>query len=268
MITLRHMLSLKSDLLETARVKLVRHKDSRQEFRHITKNRDALLEYQKEQGKDIFGDCDYIASFIGIERRRSVFLGVFKVGKATRKNGLYLYDLEEVDTFSDFVDRLVINWGDNTRAWHQWYDRNDKEVIELLPAGYIGNFPGLLEFTLDYAELCNLINNPDANPDWKHQLSAVNGIYMILDTNTGQQYIGSANGENGIWQRWCEYAANGTGGNKQLKELLARDPAYAQHFRFSVLQTLPANISRNEIVAIENLYKNKMGSRVYGLNSN
>jgi len=112
------------------------------------------------------------------------------------------------------------------------------------------------------------MNNPDANIEWKHHLCAVSGIYMILDTRTGQQYIGSANGNHGIWQRWCDYAANFTGGNRELKALLETDPHYYRHFRFSVLQTLPSNITQQEIIAIENLYKEKLGSRVHGLNRN
>ncbi len=33
-------------------------------------------------------------------------------------------------------------------------------------------------------------------------VSSVNGVYLILDTRTGNQYIGSAYGNDGIWQKW------------------------------------------------------------------
>ena len=91
---------------------------------------------------------------------------------------------------------------------------------------------------------------------------------MILDESTGQQYIGSANGKNGIWQRWCDYAANGHADNKELEALHKTDPFHHKHFKFSVLQTLPSNISQREIVKIEALYKKKLGSRAHGLNIN
>lgn len=85
---------------------------------------------------------------------------------------------------------------------------------------------------------------------------------------TGQQYIGSAYGGEGIWQRWSYYANTGTGGNRELIRLLETDPHYARHFRFSLLQSLPSNITQREIVRIEELYKEKFGSRAHGLNGN
>lgn len=268
MLTLRQILKTQSDILENSKVKIVRHKDNRQEYRHISKDRAALLEYQKEQGSDIFGECDYIVSFIGTERRKSVFIGVFRVGPNKKKNGKIYYELEQVSEFNDLIDRVVIDWGNNAISWHQWYHRQEKEVIEMLPKGHVGNFPGLLEFVLDYNELKTLTANPDSNYEWYHHLSAVNGVYMILDTLTGVQYVGSANGKEGIWQRWSEYAKNKTGDNKLLKKLHENDPDYCLHFRFSILQTLPSNITQTEIVKIENLYKEKLGSRVHGLNDN
>ena len=102
----------------------------------------------------------------------------------------------------------------------------------------------------------------------QQELAAAIGIYLILDSKTGQQYVGSANGKDGIWQRWSEYAANYTGGNKELVALIKSDPHYYRHFRYSVLQTLPSNITQREIVAIENLYKQKLGSKAHGLNAN
>lgn len=271
MITLQKILQAQSNILDDARVKIVRHQDNREEYRHIMKDRPALLEYQKIQGKDIFKDCDYIISFIGDERKRSRLIGVFKVGQGKKLNdGTFYYDvMEPVQEFEDLADRVVIDWGDNTRAWHQWYDRQSKEVIEILPKGYIGNFPGLLEIVLDFEDLQKMIKYPEANFEWRHRLSAVNGIYMILDNHTGMQYIGSAGGKEGIWQRWTNYAdTSGTGDNKELKALIEKDADYHRHFRFSILQTLPGNISGKEIIDIENLYKKKLGSKVHGLNRN
>ncbi len=268
MITLQQILNSQSPVLDGKKIKLVRHKDSRAEYRHVMKDREALLQYQREQAKDVFKGCDYIISFIGLERKRSVFIGVFKINGTDFKNNHFYYDLEAAPEFADLADRLVIDWGSGSMAWHQWYDRQDREVIEILPQGYIGNFPGLLDFVLEYDELETLINNPDANFDWRHHLSAVNGIYLILDSSTGRQYIGSANGANGIWQRWSDYASTGHGHNKELIALHKTDPTHHKNFKFSVLQSLPSNITQREIVEIETLYKQKLGSRAHGLNSN
>lgn len=113
------------------------------------------------------------------------------------------------------------------------------------------------------------MSNPDANKDWKHALSAVNGIYLIVDKNTSdeKQYIGSAYGVDGIWGRWSQYAKNGHGDNVTLVELCKQDD-YQKNFTFTILKTLPKNLLNKEVIQVENLYKEKLGSRVHGLNAN
>lgn len=268
MLTIQEILNLKTDILKKSRVKLVRHKDSRAEYRELIKDRNELLKYQQEQGNPIFHDCDYIVSFIGKERRKSILFGIFKVNGFTQKNGKYYYDLEQLSEFDYLSNRIVIDWGNNAIAWHQWYDKQLKEIVQILPQGYLGEFPGLLDFVLDFSELERLINNPEANEDWRNNLSAVNGIYLILDNKTGNQYIGSANGLGGIWQRWTDYVKTFHGGNQKLIELCENDKDYHLSFKYSVLQTLPSNITKKEIDKIEALYKEKLGTKAFGLNKN
>ncbi|AMM53009.1 hypothetical protein TH61_16320 [Rufibacter sp. DG15C] len=265
MLTLQDILNLKTDLLKNAKVKLVRHKDSRKEYRDIIKDKSSLLEYQRQQSKEVFKDCDYIISFLGQEGTKSLLFGIFKVSGVEKREKHFYYDLNLVHELEFLYDRIIIDWGNNAQAWHQWYHTQLKEVVQILPKGYLGSFPGLLNFVLDFQELERLILNPDANQDWKNHLSAVNGIYMILDSNTGNQYIGSACGSEGIWQRWSEYAKSHHGGNQKLIKLCA-EAGYHRNFRFSILQTLPSNITKREIVAIEFLYMEKFGTRANGLN--
>lgn len=268
MILLSNILHIYSDCLIGKKVKLVRHKDSRQEYRHVMHDRETLLEYQKEQNKDVFKGCDYIVSFVGLDRKRSVFIGVFEVLGSNPTDGKMNYNLQAVSEFEGLVDRLIIDWGNNAISWHQWFDKQDKEVIEILPKGYIGSFPGLTEFFLSFDELEKLINNPDGNRDWFHHLTSVNAVYLILDSRTGEQYIGSAYGADGLWGRWSNYARTKHGDNKKLKDLIKQIPDAYKSFRYSILQTLPSNLTPNEVIKIENLYKEKMGSRVHGLNNN
>lgn len=268
MISFCELFSLKSDILNKYRVKLVRHKDSRKEYRDLIKDRNELLKYQAHQSKNVFKDCDYIVSFFGQDGTKSLFIGVFKVTSWAEESDGFRYNLTEVDGFEDFKERLVVDWGKATISWHQWAKDNDKEVVELLPKGYLGEFPGLQSFILDYNELQLLHRNMDANKSWHYHLSSVNGVYLILDEKEGKQYIGSAYGKEGLWQRWCEYAKSGHGGNKLLKELCANDPNYKKNFKFTVLQPLPSNVSTKEVIDIENLYKKKLGTRVFGLNAN
>jgi len=268
MLTIQELISLKTDLLDSSKVKLVRHKDSRLEYRDVIKDKKQLLEYQKEQEKEVFKDTDYIVSFVGQESTKSLLFGIFKVGSVTKRKGKYYYELTQISIYDELIDRVIIDWGNAAIKWDQWYNKNPKEVIEILPKGYLGEFPGLTNFILNFNELKKLITNPDANRDWKNHLSSVNGIYMILDTKTGNQYIGSASGKQGIWQRWTEYTNTKHGGNKKLIKLCNISPDYHKNFQYTVLQSLPSNLSNKEVNKIEKLYKEKFGTKSNGLNEN
>ena len=41
-----------------------------------------------------------------------------------------------------------------------------------------------------------------------------------LNKNNGKEYVGSACGGCGIWNRWKDYVADGHGGNKELKKIV------------------------------------------------
>ena len=229
---LDELISLKTNFFDGKKVKLVRHKDNRKEYRELMKDREQLIDYQKLQDKKVFSNVDYIISFVGQEGSKALFFGVFKIkGFAETEKG-FLYDIEETQILQEFIGRVVIDWGSAAIKWDQYYDKNVKEVLEILPKGYLGNFPCLTNFVLDYEELRKLIINPDANKDWKNHLSSVNGIYLILDKTTGNQYIGSANGKGGIWQRWSEYVKTKTGGNKVLIDLCSNNNNYHKNFQF------------------------------------
>ena len=58
MISIQELIKLKTDKFDKSKVKLVRHKDTRYEYRDVIKDRKALLEYQKEQETEIFKDTE------------------------------------------------------------------------------------------------------------------------------------------------------------------------------------------------------------------
>ena len=119
-----------------------------------------------------------------------------------------------------------------------------------------------------FEELEKIIKNPDANRQWKMMLSNVCGIYLIQDTTNGQQYIGSAYGKESIWGRWCDYVKTKHGENKILIDLLSYDPDRCKKFKFSILNVLPNSSLREQVVQLEQLTKEKLGTRAFGLNSN
>jgi hypothetical protein len=116
--------------------------------------------------------------------------------------------------------------------------------------------------------LKDLFANEEAHREWRARLSAVGGIYLILAETSGDLYVGSASGEEGIWGRWRQYAISGDAGNALLRKLIKSDPAYPDRFRLSLLQILPKTMARDEILRREVLYKAKLGSRAKGLNLN
>jgi hypothetical protein len=169
--------------------------------------------------------------------------------------------------FESLEHRVVIEWGRGALAWHQ--HTTNKPVVQILPTGQLLRvFTDYLDFTLTHSELRYLFQHEDANSEWRARLSAVAGIYLILATTTGRQYVGSAYGVDGIWGRWATYAANRHGGNTLLRALVESDHAYPNAFTYSILQILPKTVTLAETLQWERRYKAKLGSMATGLNAN
>lgn len=267
MITIQELLYNRG-LDKNSKIKLVRHKDSRRDVYNLYKTkREEFFAYQNSQSRDIFKNVDYIVSFVGEEGLMSRFIGVYKLkGKTKIAENRFEYDMEEVrELFDDLKERVIIKWG-NAISWHQWIS-NEMEVIEIHPGLHYKHFTDYSDFILNYDELKEIIQNQYS--DWKKMLSAAKAIYLISDIKTGRLYVGAAYGEGGVWSRWCDYiATNGHGKNKMLKELVENDPLYGKHFQFSILMLLPRTITPDEAIKKERLYKNKLGTNSFGLNSN
>jgi hypothetical protein len=264
------------------KIKLLRHKNKGYDLEEIYRRGD-LNTYQSFQREDVFKNVKYLISFLGVENTKARFVGVFKINYSTSakkeitkrkddysksfKDDQYYYHLEEMNGFIELKDRLIIEWGKSTVKWHQWLIPNKKEsdkiIFEILPKGYIRNFPGYEDFILSYDELVKLYENEDANRDWKQMLSSVAGIYLITDKSNGNQYVGSAYGKDGIWGRWKGYKKDGHANNVLLKSVKDK-----RQLTYTILRTLPRSITNKEIIAFETLYKNKLGTRAFGLNCN
>lgn len=269
----------------TLPTKLVRHQDRRRYPVEELLRHDGWLElYQRYQSKPHFHHVKQIVSFCGLSGTRAGFYGVYKVlahhpasegitlascawsQKWSHENEFF-YDLECDPRFDDLRNRLIIDWGPGPINWVQKLD--NKPVLEISPPGRkLPTFDDYLEFSLTHAELKELFRNEEAHRDWRRALSAVAGVYLILAQTTGHLYVGSAYGASGIWGRWAEYAKSGHGGDVQLRELIRENSAYPEQFRFSVLQILPKTMVRHEVLEREKRYKDKLGTRATGLNSN
>lgn len=275
------------------RVKLIRHKDNRSEiivngksisgytlydiYKH---DRNTFLCYQGEQSKPVFDNVDYIVAFLGEGSKEARFIGVYKNNGKLKipdtKNKSHIYNLTEVAGFDILKEKVIINWGDATICWHQYYS-NTKEVIRIekgmTDANGIPYFKSYNDVNLNYNQLKYIIEKEPE--DWKVALQAVNCIYMIIDKNNGKQYVGSTYGKegkktSGIWSRWSAYVqTGGHGGNIELEELLIENgKQYANNFSWIILETLPLRITDKEAILRENLYKEKFLTRKFGYNKN
>lgn len=282
MLTLEHLLQpFGFDV--SRRTKLVRHQKQGIDVTALLRA-EQLEFYQSFQSRPVFANCDQIVSFLGSVRTEAVFLGVYEIRGVSCPGAIelpkdflypemdvssvYVYDLVKDTRFESLSERVVIDWGAGTRSWVQKFRKGKKEVVEVLPRGYVKEFPGFLDFVLRFGELRTIIENPTANREWHRMLGSVAGVYLILDTATGKQYVGSAYGDGGIIKRWSQYARTGHGGNAQLKALLAERLNARNDLQFSVLQTLSPSLTAREVIAYERLHKVKLGTRAHGLNSN
>ena len=265
------------------RSKLVRHQTKDWDC-HDLLRRGWLDAYQELQSKPVFDGLDCIISFIGVGGTRARLLGVYKVcsrrsassGRALpagcphevwRRSSTYFYELERLPGFESLEHRVIIEWGRATLSWHQ--HTKNKPVVQILPKGHLLRlFTDYLDFTITHSELRYLFAHEDANREWRARLSAVAGVYLILATTTGQQYVGSAYGAEGLWGRWSAYASNGHGGNILLRSLIETGSAYPNSFTYSILQILPKTATLSETLKWERLYKEKLGSTAMGLNAN
>ncbi|MBD8074966.1 GIY-YIG nuclease family protein [Bacillus thuringiensis] len=243
-----------------------------------------LDEFQSFQESNVFKECNYILSFLALEKGMSLFVGAYEVLGVKHVNGLpdtvdapyrgiaktkakYYYDLKKLHGFEDIEGRLIVN----NVQYYPWYGiyKHNCEVIQMMPPGYTGIAPDYLDMNLPFYKVVELCNSPYSNTSWYDKLSSVKGIYLILDEYDGKMYIGAAYGEKGIWGRWREYAkSNGTGGNKLLKEIIKNAPYRSQRFRFSILQVFPMNVRKEDIQEKERIWKSKLGSMSFGLNLN
>ena len=97
---------------------------------------------------------------------------------------------------------------------------------------------------------------------WQEKLSQWRGIFYIFDKSDGKAYIGSAYGKDNLSGRWINYAASGHGGNKWLRD---RDP---KNFVFTILQRVSPDMDQNDVIQLENSWKERLHTKKFGLNDN
>lgn len=229
-------------------------------------------EWQQWQTRRNF-ECRHIVSLIQLpERGRWLFAGVYLVLGREWMNStkVYLYETVLVPGHEEWIGRVIVAHKRSARASYLKgkEDGGEFSLIEIREKKHsIEEFPGFNWARVPYAKLKTIVTQEV--PSWKHALSNVKGIYLITEKHTGKQYVGKADGESGIWQRWCTYVWSGHGGNKELRELLGGNPPeYLEQFQFSILEIADFQTSDAVIDGRESHWKEVLCSRIHGYNSN
>ena len=228
--------------------------------------------WQEEQNNQNF-QRRFILSLIKTPGRdRWLFGGVFQskgcAWNSERK--LYLYETEPVSAFEEFDGRLVVQFQRRGRQSYllaeNWIDKIS--VIEFREKRVaVPDFPGFKKLHISHSDLRTIV--AEGIPSWRSALGSVSGVYLISDSETGQQYVGSASGVLGIWQRWSEYATTGHGGNREIQDVLKnRGFDHLRFFRYSILETCDSSASNEEVVERECHWKRVLQTIRFGYNRN
>lgn len=265
--------------LEPAKVRLLRHRHrptyQRQVYQDAIRRDPRFEVYQSSQCNPTVVDqicsAEAVAAFVLGPAGETVFVGLWRVRGSRKGHAPDPYRtplkpvsgecstvlLERTPELDKYSGRIVIDGGGGERAWVQYAHRRDKEIIEIRQRAEEPLFPGIGRFT------CPL-HQVDALPaTWLEALPTSRGVYLLVDRESGAQYVGSATGEDGFLGRWRGYA-DGHGGNAAMRRL-ARRP---EQYDVRVLETVGSSATYDEVCNLESLWKDKLGSRATGLNRN
>ena len=267
--------------LDPAKVKLIRHSLGDKDFSKCYYSEPQMVwEYTRIQKPGFSKGYDYWCVFG--EGTTARLFACYKVNGAVsatpdlepvgfplegRFEGKYDYfDLEPVDNLKEYEHRLVIEWGRAALSWHQ-KGTTEKDILAI-DSPVKKPFIGYDKVVLTYAELKEVVENKVIYELWQAALSAVNAVYLIVDTKSGQQYVGSAYGKDGLLGRWRIYVDSLHGHNKLMKEVICAHPDRYKFFQFSILQILPKTLTDDEVIHTESLWKEKLQSIRFGMNDN
>jgi hypothetical protein len=285
---------LRGEDIDPERVLVLRHRPSEPELNKVlpwlaAEKPEVFNAYQQTQSEKVekaMLSASYVASFIGREAGKALFVGLYSIGASKpltfeqywqvpayvemkafgmqgfrREEGrstVLWFDLVPTAFYADWKGKLIVRWPPPERSWWRRAHRNDMPVLAILQDSALdGAMRPWNEITLTWAELTVLPTR------LRSALSQWRGIYYIFDTSDGKGYVGSAYGNGNLLGRWLNYAASGHGGNTQLRK---RD---AKNFRFTILQRVSPDMEADDVISLDNTGKQRLHSRQpFGLNDN
>lgn len=279
-----------SDLLKKAgldpqKVKLIRHSLSDPEFRECYQA-GMVREYTQHQKTGFSKNYPYWIIFISEEGTYARLHSCYCVEgflpdtpavcpawlpdcQANSFQGENAYfDLKPLDLLREYEGRLVIDWGTSARMWHQ--KGTTEKPILAIESKHQNPFIGFENLILSFDALKEVVENNTDYKLWQSAMSAVNAVYLIVDTKTGDRYVGSTYGFDGLLGRWTVYVSTGGhGNNKGMIAHLASEKHSCHNLQFSVLQVLSKSLPDNQIIEAETLWKHKLLTyEPFGMNQN
>lgn len=177
------------------------------------------------------------------------------------------FDLRESEVLTALRNRLVIEWSKDAINWAKGGESAAAfPLVEIADPNAVP-FPGFDRVVIPYEQLVDAVTDHRYN-EWQVALSSVQGIYLIVDSTNGKQYVGKADGQERILGRWRSYARDGHGGNVALRDLAQLDASHARHFVFSILRVFGPGAIASEVDEAEAHYKKALLTRRFGMNSN
>ena len=230
-------------------------------------------EWQTWQRRQNF-EREFVLSLIKLpEPSKWLFVGIFDSQSSVwdESEQFYIYSLSQRAALNELEGRLIVHYERKARQPYRYAEAliDAMTISEYRPEKMsIGEFPGYLRTTLTKQRLDIVVRQEIAS--WKGALSNVAGVYVIADRATGKLYVGSATGDEGIWNRWCAYSATGHGGNRELQQLLRdKGPDYAaKNFQFGILEIADMNTSDGDVRERESRWKELLLTRDHGYNAN
>lgn len=289
---------LRSQNIDPKRVLVLRHRPPEPELRKVlpwlaAEKPDVFNAYQQTQSPKLEGAMQsitgsgWIASFIGHEPGKAIFVGLYAIEASTPmshdeywrvpayiemkafgmrgwsqgpdgRTSILWFDLHRVEFYSSWQGKLIIDWPPPELAWWRRAHRNDMIVRAILEeSAFAAAMPAWSDLDLSWADLGVLPGR------WRSALSQWRAIYYIFDQSDGKGYVGSAYGSDNLLGRWRGYAAKGHGGNVLLRK---RDP---QNFRFTILERVSPDLEAADVIRLESSWKQRLHTRVpHGLNDN
>jgi len=208
---------LRAGALEPETVRLLRHRDSTPRVHRALYDAAMMLDpkfeqYQEQQGTsqviEQFRAAKYLAGFVAEPMtQHTVFVGIWerleervkRKGNDSSTSRVIEFNTRRVERFDEYSGRLVIDWGDGTRAWVQRAEKQDKRILEIRKTKQDPDFPGYLKLQISLEQVEGLYTS------WIQVLRNARGIYLLVRRKTGQQYVGSASGSDGFLGRWLSY---------------------------------------------------------------